>query len=130
MAKKSDESKTGKLPTTPTEKPKVKDMVSAAITAGSDTAKTGVPWIKDTYGYDISPGNFAATKSSLNKGGGSDRSVSQSRVPGRPAQTSAFTTTSLDLVRQVADLVNQNGLDPVREALDLVQAIKGKGQSM
>jgi hypothetical protein len=100
-----------------------REAVTQALAAGQELPPDGVKFIKDTFGMEMTNGNFSTLKSQIKKAAGESKPAGK---PGRPAGAKATSAAKpsangnpADLARQVKALVGQYGAETIRDMVEV-----------
>jgi len=108
----------------PAKKTTQREAVIAALAAGKELPPDGVKFVKDTFGMEMTNGNFSTLKSQIKKAASSS---TPARKPGRPAASangsakpapvasSKNASSPAELALAVKRLVSQYGVEAVRD---------------
>jgi hypothetical protein len=111
-------------PAAPVKKTTQREAVTQALAAGKESPPDGVKFVKDTFGMEMTNGNFSTLKSQIKKAAGT---TTPARKPGRPAASAngsakaggissgGKTANAAELARSVKALVTQYGAEAVTD---------------
>jgi hypothetical protein len=110
------------------------EAVRLALAEGKSSPKDGAAYIKATFGIDMSPNFFSSYKSKLGLGAGKRRKkrgrkakakavapleVAVAAAP-RPKAPPRDTAITLDVIRQVKELVDRHGAETLKKVVGLL----------